>query len=418
MQPRVKELPFSTVEEAIEEFKRGRFLIVVDDEDRENEGDLVIAAEVCTPDAINFMARYGRGFICIAMEGKRLDELSIPLMTTDNTSRNTTAFTVTVDARRGTTTGISAADRAQTVRVLLDRASRPEDLARPGHINPLRYQEGGVLVRAGHTEASVDLARLANMYPAGMICEIMAEDGTMARLPELEAFGQEHGIKIISIAQLIAYRRRMERLIERVSEARLPTEGWGDFKIYTYRSTVDPNPHVAMVMGDVTTPEPVLVRIHSECLTGDVFGSQRCDCGDQLHQAMDRIKEEGRGVLLYMRQEGRGIGLHAKIQAYALQDQGMDTVEANLALGFAPDLRHYGVGAQILVDLGLHKLRLLTNNPKKVAGIDGYGLEVVEQLPIQARSNPNNVRYLQTKREKLGHLLDLDDATPAELAAE
>ena len=330
-------------------------------------------------------------------------------MTTENTSRNLTAFTVTVDAKENITTGISAHDRAKTVEVLLDPKSKPTDLARPGHVNPLRAEPGGVLVRAGHTEAAIDLANMANVYSAGLICEIMADDGTMARLDSLEEVAREHGLKIISIAQLIAHRRQHESLVTRVSEARLPTDRWGDFKIITYTSTVDANPHVALVKGDVAGPDPVLVRIHSECLTGDVFTSERCDCGSQLFMAMDQIDREGVGVLVYMRQEGRGIGLHNKIAAYALQDEGMDTVEANLALGFGPDLRHYGIGAQILDDLGIKKIRLLTNNPKKIAGIDGYGLEVVEQLGIEAKINQNNVRYLSTKRDKMGHMLSLND---------
>ncbi|GBD11253.1 Riboflavin biosynthesis protein RibBA [bacterium HR23] len=398
-------MPFATIEEAIADIRAGKFVIIVDDEDRENEGDLVVAAEKVTPEHINFMAREARGLICVPIIGQRLDELKIPLMVQDNTSSHGTAFTVSVDYKIGTTTGISAYDRAATIRALVDPKARPEDFARPGHIFPLRYQEGGVLVRAGHTEAAVDLARLAGLYPAGVVCEVMNEDGTMARLPQLEAFAQKHGIRIITIAQLIAYRHQHERLVQRVATARLPTQ-WGEFTIHAYRSVVDPNEHVALVMGTIVPSEPVLVRMHSQCLTGDVFGSLRCDCGWQIQRALEMIAKEGRGVFVYLRQEGRGIGLHNKIRAYALQDQGLDTVEANQRLGFPPDLRHYGVGAQILVDLGVRKLRLLTNNPRKVVGLHGYGLEIVERLPIIAPANPENSHYLETKRIKLGHLLD------------
>ncbi|MBI4497995.1 MAG: bifunctional 3,4-dihydroxy-2-butanone-4-phosphate synthase/GTP cyclohydrolase II [Chloroflexi bacterium] len=400
-------MPLATIPEAVEDIKAGKLVIVVDDEGRENEGDLVMAAEKVTPEAVNFMARYARGLICMPLLGERLDQLGIPLMVTRNTSRYATAFTISVEARHGTTTGISAYDRAATVKALIDPATRPDDLIMPGHMFPLRARDGGVLVRAGHTEAAVDLARLAGLYPAGVLCEIMNDDGTMARLPELEQFAAEHGIKIISIADLIAYRRRHERLVQRVAEASLPTR-YGEFRAVAYTSPYQPGEHMALVMGDIASPEPVLVRVHDECLTGDVFGSLRCDCGDQMHMALERIADVGRGVFLYMRQEGRGIGLHNKIRAYRLQDQGLDTVEANEALGLPMDLREYGVGAQILADLGLTRIRILTNNPKKLAGIESYGLEVVDQVPILAPINPHNRRYLQTKLIKMGHLLDLN----------
>ncbi len=397
----------AAIEEAIEEFKQGKIVIIVDDEDRENEGDLSIAAEKVTPEAINFMAQYGRGLICLSIVGERLDELQIPMMVQENTARFGTAFTVSIDAQQGITTGISAYDRAHTIKTVLDPQTKPQNLVRPGHIFPLRVKEGGVLVRAGQTEASVDLAKLAGFYPAAVICEIMNEDGTMARLPRLEEFSAEHGIKIITVADLIEYRRQHEKLVRRVAEARLPTR-YGDFTAIAYENLVTSEyAAVALVKGQVAGEEPVLVRIHSECLTGDALGSLRCDCGDQLHTAMQMIAEEGRGVLLYMRQEGRGIGLLNKLRAYELQDQGLDTVEANQRLGFPPDLREYGVGAQILVDLGLKKLRQLTNNPRKVAALSGYGLEVVERVPIEMPPNPENIRYLRTKRDKLGHFLHI-----------
>ncbi|OGN87774.1 MAG: bifunctional 3,4-dihydroxy-2-butanone 4-phosphate synthase/GTP cyclohydrolase II [Chloroflexi bacterium RBG_13_46_14] len=399
-------MALATIEEAIEDIKNGKFVIVVDDEDRENEGDFIMAAEKVTAESINFMAVHGRGLICMPMTGERLDELKIPMMVERNTAVLGTAFTVSVEARDGTTTGISAADRARTVQVLVDPATKPEDLLMPGHMFPLRAKEGGVLARAGQTEATVDLARLVGLYPAGVCCEIMNDDGTMARLPELEVISEKLGVKIVSVADLIAYRRRHEKLVHRVAEAKLPTK-FGNFTAIAYKSDIDPNEHVALVIGDITSPEPVLVRVHSECLTGDVLGSLRCDCGEQLQIAMRRIGGEGRGVILYMRQEGRGIGFHNKLRAYELQDNGLDTVEANIALGFAPDLREYGIGAQILVDLGLHEIRFLTNNPKKIIGFEGYGLKVVEQVPVVVSPNPHNIGYLETKKNKMGHLLEI-----------
>ncbi len=402
----------SKIPEAIEEIRAGRFIIIVDDEDRENEGDLAIAAEKITAEVINFMAQHARGLICLPIVGTRLDELGIPLMVDDNTSRFSTAFTVSVEAKHGVSTGISAADRAQTIKAMVDPATKPEDLARPGHMFPLRARDGGVLVRAGHTEAIVDLARLAGLYPAGVICEVMNEDGSMARLPQLEAMAEKFGIKMVSVADLITYRRRHEKLVHRVAQAKLPSK-YGEFTIIAYKSDIDPDEHLALVMGDIATEEPVLVRVHSECLTGDVFGSLRCDCGEQIFLAMQAIAEEGRGVFLYMRQEGRGIGIHNKIRAYALQDEGLDTVEANLSLGFAPDLRDYGIGAQILADLGLHQIRLLTNNSKKVIGLEGYGLKVTETVPIIASPNPYNRDYLTAKQEKLGHILGVEN-TPGD----
>jgi 3,4-dihydroxy 2-butanone 4-phosphate synthase/GTP cyclohydrolase II len=403
----VNNMPLSNITEIIKDIKEGKFIILVDDESRENEGDLIIAAEKVTPEAINFMSKYARGLVCMPVEGQRLDELGIPMMVGQNTARHGTAFTVSVEAkRRGVTTGISAYDRSETIKAIIDPATKPEDLARPGHTFPLRAKEGGVLARSGHTEATIDLARLAGLYPAGALCEIMNEDGTMARLPQLEEIAKKFDLKIASIADLIAYRRRHEKLITRVAEALLPTKH-GEFKAIAYKSAIDADEHVALVMGKLNNDEPVLVRVHSQCLTGDVFHSMRCDCGEQLDMAMDAIAKEGRGVVVYMRQEGRGIGFHNKLRAYALQDKGMDTVEANLSLGFEADQRDYGIGAQILADLGLHKIRLLTNNPKKQIGLEGYGLTVVETVPIISPPNPYNVRYLETKEKKLGHKLGI-----------
>jgi 3,4-dihydroxy 2-butanone 4-phosphate synthase/GTP cyclohydrolase II len=399
--------PIVGVEEAAEEFRAGRPVIIVDNEDRENEGDVCIPAQYCTADTINFMAKYARGLICVAMTGERLDELKLPLMTGQNTSPLGTAFTITVEARTGVTTGISAHDRARTIEVLIDPQSRPEDLTHPGHTFPLRAREGGVLVRAGQTEASVDLARLAGLYPAAVICEVMSEDGTMSRMPELRRFARKHKMKIVSVDALIAYRVRHERLIERAGESLLPTR-FGDFTVVGYRTLIDTREHLALVMGDLKTPEPALVRVHDQCVTGDVFGSLRCDCGEQLEQAMQRVADEGRGAIVYMDQEGRGIGLHNKIRAYGLQDTGMDTVEANEALGLPVDSREYGIGMQILLDLGVQKMRLMTNNPTKRSGLEGFGLEIVERVPIEVAPNPHNLRYLQTKRQKMGHQLDVE----------
>jgi 3,4-dihydroxy 2-butanone 4-phosphate synthase/GTP cyclohydrolase II len=402
-----KRPPIITVEQAIEEVRAGRLIIIVDDEDRENEGDLMIAAEKATAESLNFMSRYGRGLICLPLTAQRLAELQLPLMVRDNTSRFETAFTVTIDAKEGVSTGISAFDRARTVQVAIDPASGPSDLVRPGHILPLQAKEGGVLARAGQTEAAVDLARLAGLYPAGVICEIMNDDGTMARLPQLERFSAEHGTPILTVAELIRYRMKTESLVRKIEEADLPTR-YGHFRLVVFEDTIHHDQHLALVKGIVEGGDPLLVRAHSQCLTGDTLGSSRCDCGDQLHRSMEMIDKEGRGIILYiLNHEGRGIGLLNKIKAYAIQDQGADTVEANRRLGFKPDQRDYGVGAQILVALGVRKLRLLTNNPRKFIGLTGYGLEIVERVPLEIPPNGCNVKYLKTKKEKLGHILDM-----------
>ena len=397
----------ASIQSAIEDVKKGKMVILVDDEDRENEGDLMIAAENVTPEAINFMAKYGRGLICLSLTPERVAELQLPMMVSDNRSRFQTAFTISIEARRGVTTGISAADRATTVLTAIDNRTKPEDLISPGHIFPLRAREGGVLVRSGQTEGSVDLARLAGLKAAAVICEVMNEDGTMARMPDLVIFAKRHNLEIITIADIIKYRMRNESLVRRCATVTLPTEYGGTFKAIAYGNDIDSSHHLALVKGEIHPEDEVLVRVHSQCLTGDVFGSKRCDCGDQLHKAMAMINEEGKGVILYMNQEGRGIGLINKLRAYSLQEGGKDTVEANEELGFKADLRDYGIGAQILVDLGVRKIRLMTNNPRKIIGLEGYGIRVVDRIPIEMQPNTENLDYLQTKKKKLGHLLSI-----------
>src|SRR5512134_1307099 len=397
---------FNSIDEAIEDMAKGRMVILVDDEDRENEGDLCMAAEKVTPEAINFMAKYGRGLICLSLTPERVEELKLPMMSEDNTSSFGTAFTVSIEAKKGVTTGISAADRAVTILAAINPQSTHEDLARPGHVFPLRAKAGGVLQRAGQTEGSVDLARLAGLCPAGVICEIMNDDGTMSRVPQLMEFAKTHRMKIVTIKGLIAYRVKKESLVRRVSVTKLPTAHGNEFTAILYANDIDRQSHIALVKGDIKPEDEVMVRVHSECLTGDVFGSLRCDCGEQLHNAMQMIDEEGKGVILYMRQEGRGIGIEGKLKAYELQDKGKDTVEANLALGYKADLRDYGVGAQILRDLGVRRIKLLTNNPKKIIGLEGYGLTVVERVAIEMHPHPKNVHYLKIKKSKMGHMLE------------
>ncbi len=397
---------FNTIDEALEDIVKGKMIILVDDEDRENEGDLCMAAEKVTAEAINFMAKYGRGLICLSLTPERVEELNLPMMTDENTSPFGTAFTVSIEAKKGVTTGISAADRATTIITAISPNTKAEDIAKPGHVFPLRAKRGGVLQRAGQTEGSVDLSRLAGLYPAGVICEIMNDDGTMSRVPQLMEFAKKHNMKIVTIKDLIRYRMRAELFIRRIATTKLPTEYCGDFTAIAYANDVDSNVHIALVMVEIKHDDAVLVRVHSECLTGDVFGSRRCDCGDQLHKAMELIEKEGKGVILYMRQEGRGIGLVNKLRSYELQDKGLDTVEANIKLGFKPDLRDYGIGAQMLVDLGVRKMKLMTNNPKKIVGLEGYGLKVVERVPIEITPHEKNIVYLKTKKKKLGHILD------------
>ncbi len=401
-------MSISTVQEALEDIKQGKMVILCDNEDRENEGDLTMAAEKVTPEAINFMAKYGRGLICLSLTEEHIAKLELPMMVEDNTSAFETAFTISIDAKKGTTTGISAEDRAATILAAIADDAKPEDLARPGHIFPLKSREGGVLWRTGQTEGSVDLSRMAGLKPAGVICEIMKDDGTMARMPDLELFAKEHDLKIITIADLINYRLQFESLVRRVVTTTMPTCYGGEFNAIIYESQVEHNQHIALFKGTWTEDDEVLVRVHSECLTGDALGSERCDCGEQLHAAMKKIDDEGKGVIVYMRQEGRGIGFVNKMKAYALQDEGKDTVEANEALGFEPDLRDYGVGAQIIRDLGIRKMRLMTNNPKKIVGLEGYGLIVSERVAMEMEPKGTNVRYLKTKQKKLGHLLNVD----------
>ncbi len=402
---KVMKMDFDSIEEAIEAFRDGEIVVIVDDEDRKNEGDLAMAAEKVTPEAVNFMTKYGRGLICLPATGERLDELKLSPMVSDSTAYMNTAYTVSIDARDKISTGVSAYDRAHTILSFIDPRSEPEDFIRPGYVFPLRAKDGGVLVRAGHTEAAIDLARLAGLYPAGVICAIMNDDGTMAQVPDLLKFAQRHNLKIVTVAALIQYRRQTEKLIKRIASAQMPTV-YGDFELHAYETTVDEETHIALTLGHLDGDEPALVRVHSRCLTGDTFRSLRCDCGDQLEQAMRMIQKEGKGVLLYMHQEGRGIGLKNKIMAYMLQDSGLDTVEANEKLGFKADLRDYGIGAQILADLGLRKIRLMTNNPRKIAAFAGYGLEVVERVPIEIPPNKANIGYLRTKRQKLGHVFN------------